>query len=605
MSNKIKFEELSTGEQEVLKQVYGLQFSGARGYNPQTITYVEEITEEEKPLFDKSNLISANQFVQRLYKISGNLIPLRFNLAVNNLIKNTEEMRMNYCQVDNRTLKVFFEQRQEMPEVVYRNLENTPNIDATLKNIIEADMRQNFDLRHDNLIRFSVFHTGEEEYAVLVTVARLIEDCFDITNFFREVMNLEPVASMRKIMRFLKYRTSKSIQQYWAKMLGNMPSLPMLPYSRLPVGAYKQKAYHFIIPVDIMSDLRERANSNKMMLMTMLETAWAILLQEFNRSQDVAYATLMPDKANENFNMVPVRMQTNEQLIIQEVIGQQFKQLIVSQPYASLQVIEPQGKHFDHFLDFTDFLRDELIYSGAEAKADGQLVLQNSWNTQNMKLGLYFHYSENTISVSMLYDENKFHIDFGELLSRRYILILQQMLTDWNLNYEQFINRLSQRMEEMNKVDKSEDNEAYLLNFISQLELLQGVNEGTLREILNVAKMETYFEGDRISGKKIEQNFIFVMEGKLVRSIETNDGWYKTLDIIKENGWVNETVMLEKRMNKMSAEVLTEKALLMLITLEDMKYLRQMFIEFPDIEQKILNHVLRQMEKYQRLWVQS
>ena len=605
MSKKIKFEELPKNDQEILKQIYGQQIINSKGYNPQTIKHIEELMDEEKPFFDKNNLMSANQFVQKLYKISGNLMPLRFNLAVNDLIKNTEELRMNYCQVDGRTLKVFFDKRQEMPEIVYRNLENSPDIDATLKNIIEADMRQNFDLRHNHLIKFSVFHTADEEYAVLVTVSRLIENCFDIKNFFREVMNLETVAPTKKnstLSTLSKIQISKSVKDYWSKMLENMPNLPLLPYSRTNAGFYKQKAYFLTVPADIMSDLREKAKSNKMMLMAMLETAWAIMLQEFNSSQDVAFATLVPSKTDENFNMIPARLQADNQTTIQETVNQQFKQLIISQPYASIQIIEPQGKQFDHFLSFTDFLRDELLYSEAKAEPDGQLVLQNSWNTQSMKLGLYFHYSENTTSISILYDENKFTPDFGEMLSKRYMLILQQMLTDWNLDYENFINRLSSRIEELSNKSAKEDVTAYLQNFISQLILLQGINEGTLQQILKVSKLETYFEGDRISGAEIENNLIFVVEGKLVRSIETNDGWYKTLDIIKENGWINETVLLEKQKNKISAEILTEKAILMMISLENMK---QLLREFPDVEYKILQHVLSQMEKYQRLWIQS
>ena len=602
MNKKITFAELPKDEQKFLNQVYGVQVSGSTGYNPKTITYVEELDEAEKQFFDKNNLISANQFVQKLYKISGNLIPLRFNLAVSNLIKNTEELKMNYCQVDNRTLKVFFEQRLETPEIIYRNLENSPDIDTALRNIIEADMRQSFDLRHDNLIRFSVFNTADEEYAVLITIVKLIENCFDIKNFFRDAMNLEPLPLTKSTKKLLTLEVSDSIKNYWSKMLNDLSNLPLLPYSKINVGIYKQKAYYFIIPADIMSDLREKAKSNKIMLMTILETAWAVLLQEFNNSQDVTFATLVPSKTNEDFNMIPVRLKAENDIIVQEIINRQFKQIIISQPYASLRIIEPQGKYFNHFLGFNDFLRDEQLYSTTAAQPDGQLVLQNSWNTKSMKLELYFHYSENTTSISILYDENRFAIHCGEMLSKRYVLILQQMLTDWNLNYEQFINRLSSRIEEITKEYNKEDYIAYLQNFISQLELLQGINEGTLQKILKTAKLSTYFEGDRISGKDIEQNLIFVAEGKLVRSIETNDGWYKTLDIIKENGWINETVFLENRKSNMSAEVLTEKAILMIIPLEDIK---QLLLSFPEIEYKILQYVLKQMEKYQRLWIQS
>ena len=598
----MKFEKLPKSEQNILTQLYGQQLIGTKGYNPQTILYVEELSPEEEYYFDKNTGISPNLFVQKLYKISGNLIPLRFNLAVNNLIKNNDAFRMNYCQVDNRTLKVIFDQRRELPEIVYRNLENVADIDSTLKNIIEADIRQGFDLAHGHLIRFSVFHTADEEYAVLVTVAKLIENSFDTKNFFREVMNLETVAPITKDKTFSRIQMTQSMQNYWSKVLENMPDLPILPYLQSATGFYKQKAYYTTIPADIMSDLREKAQSNKMMLMAIFETAWAMLLQEFNKSQDVAFATVVPSKTDENFNMIPVRLQADKQTIIQETVNQQFKQLIVSQPYASVEIIELQGKKFDHFLSFTDFLKDEAVYSEVEAKPDGQLVLQNSWNTKSMKLSLYFHYAENVTSISILYDEKQFTFNFGEILSKRYILILQQMLTDWNLNYENFINRLSIRIEEVSKESKREDVTAYLQNFISQLVLLQGINEGTLQKILQISKLETYFEGDRISGAEIEQNLIFIAEGKLVRSIEANDGWYKTLDIIKENGWINETVLSENRKNKLSAEILTEKALLMLIPLEDMNKLLK---EFPDVEYKILQYVLNQMEKYQRLWIQS
>ena len=58
------------------------------------------------------------------------------------------------------------------------------------------------------------------------------------------------------------------------------------------------------------------------------------------------------------------------------------------------------------------------------------------------------------------------------------------MLTDWSLNYEQFINRLSKRMEEISKEDSAEDNVAYLMNFISQLIMFQNIDNG-ITEALN------------------------------------------------------------------------------------------------------------------------
>ena len=358
MNKKLKFEDLSNDEQNILSQIYGKQLIEGRGYSPKRIAYVKELEDYEKVFFSKNTLMSANQFVQKLYKISGNLIPLRFNLAVSDLVKDTEELRMNYCPVGNRTIKVFFEQLNDKPEIVYRNLMNSTDIDLTLNNIIEADMRKDFDLLHDHLVRFSVFHTGEEEYAILMTIAKLIEDYIDEKKLVLNVMNLSDVISVKEKIKFTQPEVSEAIQKYWKTMLDNLPTIPLLPYTRTLAGKYKQKAFRVMIPADIMSDLREKAKSNKMMLMAILESAWTILLQEFNHSQDVAFVTAVPNKNDENFNIIPVRIKAEAQTIIQDIVNQQFKQLLTSQSYASMKMIEPQGKQFDHLLNFTDFLRD-------------------------------------------------------------------------------------------------------------------------------------------------------------------------------------------------------------------------------------------------------
>ena len=163
MFEKIAFENLPQNEQLFLTQVYGSQ----KGYNLKKIQYVKELSDDEKIFFEKNNFVSPNFFVQKLYKVAGDISPLKFNLAVSKLIEHTDELRTNFCTLDNRVLKVVFENRKELPRIIYRNLMNDADIDSTLQNILEADMRQNFNLRYDTLVHFSVFHTGEFEYAVL------------------------------------------------------------------------------------------------------------------------------------------------------------------------------------------------------------------------------------------------------------------------------------------------------------------------------------------------------------------------------------------------------------------------------------------------------
>ena len=593
MDTKLKFNELPEDEQNILNQIYGVR-------KQKTIESVEELNEEEKFFFKKDNLISPSFFVQKLYKIKGNLIPLRFNLAVSKLFEANEALRVNYCAVGERTLKINFAYSMELPQIVYRNLENSPDIDQALKNILEADMRQKIDLRHDDLIKFSVFHTGEEEYAVLVTIAKFIEGYFDAHNFFRQVMNLKTVPSTKKLHFNISDTISEPIKNYWDKMLKDLPSEIVLPYLKKNTVFYAQQSYRDIIPPIITFDLREKAKSNKMMLSAILGTAWAVLLEETNKLHDVAFAMLMPSKSIDNINMMPVRFQYKDDESLKNLINRQFKQLIISQPYACLQLMQPQGFKFDHFLNFTDFFHDASLYSNTEALPEGQLVVKNSWDTRNATLGVYFYYNDEQISFTLIYNKNKFLPNFGEHIANKFNLIIKQFLTDWNVPFEQFMNRLSERLGQ-EQVEEFDD-KAYLRNFLSQLELLQSSSKGYIQTLLRAAKLNIYFEGDRISGDEMNKNAIFVASGKLVRSIDAGDGWYNTLDIVKEKQWVNETIFLPKRKSKMSAEVLTDKAILMKIPLDAIK---EFISNNPDVKEKIFLHVLGEMEKYQRLWIQS
>lgn len=251
-------------------------------------------------------------------------------------------------------------------------------------------------------------------------------------------------------------------------------------------------------------------------------------------------------------------------------------------------------------MSFGDFMKEAEQYSTAKATVSGTCILQSSWNAQNTKLGIYFKYKDDATSITILYDENKFIEDFGKLISRKFQLTLQQMNLDWNTDSKTFLERLQSRFtaEQQETVHLT----SYLQHFISQLPILQGEGVGTVKQLMPIAKVETYFEGDRLDGALIEQNFIFVAEGKLVRSLRSGDGWYNTLDIVKENSWLNETVLLENRKAKMSAEILTDSAVIMLVPLDAMqKFLR----DNPSIAKKFLQHILSEMEKYQRLWIQA
>lgn len=601
--------QLTLDEKNILESLYGRQVSGTDGYNPRMLEDIVELTAQEKKFFAGKNFVSPHFFVQTLYKVRGNLNPLKFSTVVNRTINDNKNLRGNFCNVGTRTLKVIQPAQLVKPEIVFRNFTRIEpdELDDEFRKIMEADMRRDFDLRHEPLIRFAVYRTSDEEFAVLITMAQLIADSFDAEKFFAALTGTTAADKPQSQSDDLSPQNHEAIRNYWAKVLDKAPPPAKLPFEHENPGAYRQKAFRKKIPADILSDLRGRAQSNRTMLTAILLSAWGFMLQLTNKRNDCLFCQIL--SATDSLNVIPVRVTSDKISTVEQIVRKQFRQLVVSQPYsrvdrADLENLFGRGKKlFDHFLSFKEFQSNELNYTDTPADARGKIIVRNSWDAQGMKLGMYFRYSEKNLSVSFLYDERQFAKYGVERLFELYECVLKQMLVDWNAKYSDFIARLDNRvgLQLEEKFSREYDAEN-IRNFLSQLPILQGRFAGTIGLFDEHAELVTYYEGDRISGDMLAKNFIFVAEGKLARNVDTGDGWYMPLDIVARNGFVNPANLLDKQRLTLSAEVLTERVELLTIPHD---ILLDILRQNTDLSLTMMTFALEQMERWQLLWLQS
>ncbi len=617
---KLQITDLLPEERQVIEHYYGNQVHSLHSYSPKQLLYLREITDDEKEFFshrDANRLTGA--LLQMLYKIKGKLIPTRFNRALNVISQHDEALRMNFCDAGNRILAVVFQERMEMPEVVYRNLEKVhgEQLDDILKSLMEADMRRSFDLKNGPIIRFSVYHTGEDEYAVVVTGLQAMLYNFDVRKIFCEVLDL-PYSPQPKAVSGLRSHMSDMEQPviaYWKRTLAKLPPQPHLPYIEKSNNIHHQEAYLSYIPHNIFAQLREKAKGNKIMLMSVLQTAWGLLLGNTNKCDDVAYCIVVPrymgkDSENSAQSIVPMRLTIKGNPMIQTVVTKAFQQFVISQPYASLgreglaKIIEQQEPFFDHFLNFHDFFLEGVSYSTVPAESYGRLVVQNSWDTRDIKLGIGFRHEEDQLVMTFSYDNALYSSVSIEKLFRHYILILQQMLADWSDNYSIFTERLAKHAasSEQTKKEKKKSTRSELQHYLFKLDLLQECENGIVQLFVENSYMISYFEGDSLPEEMLKSKLVFLVEGKVARSMENSEGWYNALDIKKENCWLNELVFLNEKKARVSVEVLTEQAKFLLIPLTSVQTIMS---RHPRFSMSMLKYTARQLEKYQRLWVQS
>ena len=495
--------------------------------------------------------------------------------------------------------------------MIFRNLMQVDEDDLNdeFRKILEADMRRDCDLRHDLLIRFAVYRTGDSEFAVLVTLAQIISDSFDADKFFASILELPSESKPKKISDDLPPNNQEAIRDYWSKILDKAPPPDTLPYEQEVSGTYRQKIFRTKIPVDILSDLRGRAQSNRLMLTAILQSAWGFMLQLTNKRRDSLFCQILSAE-NFSLNAIPVRLTSDNNSTVEQIIRKQFRQLVVSQPYScvdwtTLENLSARRKKlFDHFLSFKEFQSGELNYVGAAAAPNGKIISRNSWDAQGMKLGVYFRYSEKNLSMTFLYDENKFQRLGVERLCELYLLVLKQMLVDWNAKSPEFFSRLAKRFDaQLNfEMISREDERKKIRDFLSQLPILQGRFEGTIPLFENHAELVKCYEGDRLSGDMLKEKFVFVASGKIVRNVDDGDGWYNPIDVVGKNSFVNPTYLLNKQRLTLSAEVLTEQAELLTLPHEA---LIETVRANSEVALSLMNYALEQMERWQLLWLQS
>lgn len=602
--------QLTADEITVLESVYGRQIFDGIGYNPRRLESVKELTAQEKKFFEGKNFVSSHFFIQTLYKVHGNVTPLKFTVAVNRMVADNENIRANFCDLGSRTVKVIHISTVVKPEILFRNLTNIRDEDEEFRKIFEADIRRQINIKTDPLIRFAVYKTREHEFAVLVTMAHIISESFDAEDFFCKLFNLPAELKPTKIPNSLPPKDYDAIREYWAKILDHEPPPSVLPYEQKSDKAYRQHSFLATIADDLLSDLLGYAQSNRLMFMAILQSAWGFMLQLTNKQRDCLFCQISSSD-NFSFNVIPVRLTVDNNSTIEQIVRKQFRQLIVSQPYGLsdwtvLDELTVQKKLFDHFLSFKEFTLSETNYakySETPAEPFGKIIYQNSWNAQDMKLSVYFRYSKKKLLIYFLYDAEKFQSGGVKQLFNLYSLILQQMIADWNAKVSDFMNHLNKRVEmQAENETPREDERKRLRNFLFQVPILQGRYGGTIKLFANHAELVTFYEGDRISGEMLKDNFIFVADGLLSRNVDTGDGWYNTLDIIEKNGFINPTNFLEEQRFKLSATVLTEQAELLLIS-------HDVFIEIlrknPEVAMSVMEYALEQMERYQLIWLQS
>lgn len=574
-------------------------------YRGSVVEAIEPLAADEHRLFSDGEP-ALNIHLQTLYKCKGDLEPPRLIEAIRDMTEREEALRTNYCLLNGEMRRVILSRRKDTPDIICQDLSHMmpKEQDTALERIMDGDMLLEFDLQQGYLFRLSSFRTGEAEYAVLVTVSPLIASRFDMGAVFRQLRESgsEDASPSQTALREPSSPRKQSMFPEGEVPDALLPPLPDLPYERPPHGDYQQTVYRKRLPGNIISGLKKLSSENREVLMAALETAWGLLLLDNGTEEDTCFPLLLSSSQNtSDFYTILARIHRDSDISVDHTVAEQAAQIGKSFKTGR---ISPIGLSSGHFVSFYDFLRAGKPFSESPALPVGTVIARNLWFARGVTLGAYFRWVESSVVLTFLYDKSRFKPYGIELIAQKYLRMLQQMLFDWKQPLSSFArSTLPDADSQKAKLPfSSESTWKGLHNMIAGLGLFREVPPETLYRDITSPRNVACFMGDIIPRKEIEENFIFLVQGNAVRSIDSGDGSFNYLDYCSPDAWLNESVLLPGRMAaKLSIEIMSEDATLLYIPAPEMNRLMN---DAPHVMRRMLVHAIAEMEKYQKLWGQ-
>ncbi len=180
--------------------------------------------------------------------------------------------------------------------------------EAELERFKRAERSRTFNLSADLLMRISVVQLAPQRHHMVMTWHHIILDgwCFgplleDLFSFY-ERLRLAPEQPIEEresapygdYIRWLGQQDRARAYDYWSHALAGYQSEVGAPYFDLRYqGPVIGAEYQFQLGEGLSGQLAELARSERMTVNSLFQSAWGVLLQRYNNSDDVVFGTVV------------------------------------------------------------------------------------------------------------------------------------------------------------------------------------------------------------------------------------------------------------------------------------------------------------------------
>ncbi|MEB4785095.1 amino acid adenylation domain-containing protein, partial [Paenibacillus jamilae] len=331
-----------------------------------------------------------------------------FQDSLNHLAQRHEIFRANFISGwQDEPVQVIF--RRKDVGFSYEDLRHLDDQerDAYVQEFIRQDKAAGFDLSRDALMRVAILRTGDEDYYFVWSSHHILMDGWCVALVTDEVFEayfaavehrepkLAPVTPYSQYIEWLEAQDVEAAASYWKDYLLGYDQQTSIPTGK--VGAKADGAQFEHVLCDLGKDLTGRmemvAKQYHVTPNTLLQTAWGLLLQKYNGSDDAVFGGVVSGRPAdipgiENMvglfiNTIPIRIRSQAEDTFADLIRVNQQQALASQDYETYPLYEIQAlteqkqELINHIIVFENYPVEEQVEQLGEGAAS-DFVISNA-----------------------------------------------------------------------------------------------------------------------------------------------------------------------------------------------------------------------------------
>ncbi|MFF8499042.1 amino acid adenylation domain-containing protein [Streptomyces anulatus] len=192
----------------------------------------------------------------------------------------------------------------ELATADYRDRDDTA---AAVEEFKAADRARGFDLGKDVLLRATVITVGDGRWHLVVTFHHIILDGWSLAPLFQtwfgyydELVRTGSIDQRQETRPYADYiawyenlHDEDEARRYWSELLDGYERPAGLPRDGRGSGEYRDAEHRFDLPAELHDGLTRLARQLAVTPNSVFQTAWAVVLQKFNYTDDVVFGSVV------------------------------------------------------------------------------------------------------------------------------------------------------------------------------------------------------------------------------------------------------------------------------------------------------------------------